>query len=100
MNTAAATHSPTQLPMRRANIAVRGIAKRCRKPDTHIVDLGFHDIGTKPENLETSARALLSTFKSVTSATLHLNYVEVDPDNHKNFTMVIFDSRHLVMKLA
>jgi hypothetical protein len=99
MNTDTATHT-THVPMRRAHIAVHGIAKRCRKPDTHIVDLGVHDIATKPENLEAGARALLSTFKSVTGAKLHLNYVEVDPDNHKNFTMVIFDSRHLVMKLA
>ncbi len=100
MNTDAATHCPTQLPMRRAHIALRGIAKRCRKPDIHIVELGFHDIGTQPDVLEPGARALLSTFKNVTSATLHLAYVEVEQDNHKHFTMLIHDTRHLTLKLV
>ena len=70
MNTAPATDSATTLPKRRAHIALRGIAKRCRKPDIHIVELGLHDIGTQPDVLEPGARALLSTFKGVT---------EVDP---------------------
>ena len=100
MNNDAATSSAITLPKRRAHLALRGIAKRCRKPDIHIVDLGLHDIGTQPDVLEPDARALLSTFKGVTSASLHLNYVEVEQDNHKHFTMLIHDTRHLTLKLV
>lgn len=86
----------TVTPIRDCFLVVKGTAPRCRKVDTHIVQLGDKPADVDSATLMPEARARLAAFKNVTRAKLCLHYAEIG-DGFK--TVVLYDSRHVEINL-
>jgi hypothetical protein len=93
----------TVTPKRECFLVISGVAPRCRKPDTHVIKLGFRPIEQTPmqpsylPEVMTEAKTELAKYKAVTSARLKLHYTEVGDGFRSSMLM---DDRHISIKLV
>ncbi|NDD31175.1 MAG: hypothetical protein EB084_23230, partial [Proteobacteria bacterium] len=89
------------IPLREITLFVEGIAPRERKVKRHTVNLGERNVDTKPEDVLDEAKGRLSMFKSVSSATLALNYIEVSSrDGARVKSFMLLDPRHIEYRIV
>lgn len=70
-----------------------GIKNRCRKIDRHMIKLGNHPLTTDRDALRNTAkREVKSQLKTVNSATIHFDIVEI-ADGFE--TWIMFDKAHV-----
>ena len=85
--------SSTNMEWRSAELYLRGIKPRARKPDMHIVSLGAFGIHTVPADVRDLVREKVGEFKSVTWAKLQLERWSKNEEG--NSTRILMDPQDI-----
>jgi len=80
----------------KAYVMAKGVKHRCRKNSSELIIIGNFPLGTQFESIKVQAlNSVSKAMKSVTSASVHLDLVEIETIDGIDFeSWILCDKRH------